>query len=101
MQKYIDIMVVYELKKYPELYKKAVKNVEKYSGNTNIEKINNLSLGMAFGWSNTPEGGVFWESLHKGDWSKAKSIHPHLFAPNKIQTKAGNMEVKENGLWER
>jgi hypothetical protein len=63
--------------KYPELAKK----VQRYAPNVNL----NTTIGAAFTWMDTVEGGRFWGLVNSGEFSRASKIEPELFKNNLIK----------------
>ena len=68
-------MYVSEIKKeYPLVYERIVEQ-------TGGKCLSNAKLSVitAFDWVYTTEGSVFWSTINRRDWSRAKELQPHLF----------------------
>ncbi len=75
-----NFMKLYELKKWPKIWKIAEEAAKERKGSNYCEKI---SLSQAFSWIDTGYDFLFYE-LNFGNISEAKSLYPEMFDTEKI-----------------
>lgn len=78
-------MRVSELKQWPKIYKLC----EEYWDDESSE-----AIGEGFVWDCTPQGVGFWCALDNGDIEEAKSLQPHLFEEEEVDSEGF---IKWNG----
>lgn len=97
-------MKVSELKQWPKIYKLCGEywDNDERSGQWGTEDISDL--GDGFIWGDTPQGDDFWGALYDGDIEEAKSLQPHLFEEEEVDSEGfikwsgGEMPVPEGTM---
>ncbi len=92
-----------DLKRWPLLFKKFKKNIEKLkSGYGSYEEYTQdwTDLDGAFCWDESKQGASFWRALDLGDIETAKALQPKLFSIDNQVVEEAPIPPKANGFAE-
>lgn len=88
-------MLLSELKeKYPLVFERLVMQTRLNFSERSLDSIDVIS---ALSWSETKEGGKFWERVHRYDIEEAKRLCPDLFIPEEVEEPP--YKIVTNGLF--